>query len=69
VGSNIDILSRGQEKRVQEEVKRWGFSSFDQIKLKKKEIMARLDGIQVSFQNGRNVGRFEKAGKKISRIT
>lgn len=69
MGSNIDILSRGQEKRVQEEVKRWGFSSFDQIKLKKKEIMARLNGIQVSFQNGRNVGRFEKDGKKISRIT
>jgi hypothetical protein len=50
---------------VQEEVKRWRFSSFDHIKLKKKEIMARLDGIQRSSQNGRNVRGLRKLERKL----
>lgn len=58
-------LRTSEEKRVHEEVKRWGFSSFDQIKLKKKEIMARLDCIQGSFQNGRNMGGLRKLERKF----
>ncbi|KAK2451297.1 hypothetical protein QL285_010365 [Trifolium repens] len=51
--------------KVQNEVKKWRFDTFDQVLHKKKSIMARIDGIQRSIQNGSSARGNWKLERKL----
>jgi hypothetical protein len=50
---------------VQQGINRWKLQTFDQVVLKKKEIMARLTGIQKCIHNGNNSGGLRHMENKL----
>lgn len=59
-------------RNVVEEIDKWKFSTFNQVKRQKKEAMRRLEGIQKKLQQHDNIGGMRslehKVKKELSRI-
>jgi hypothetical protein len=50
---------------VEQEIKSWKFHTIDHVLYKKKEIMARINGVQRRMQDGRNNGGLKRLEQKL----
>ncbi|MCH96001.1 hypothetical protein A2U01_0016984, partial [Trifolium medium] len=51
--------------KVQQDIKHWKVNTFDQVLHKKKELVARIGGIQRSIYNSNNVGGLRRLERKL----